>query len=522
MARSSIGVKYVPELLLLLIIIIGAILRFYNYSAFSLSNDELSALSRLRFPSFSSLIAGGIMIDGHPAGVQVFLYYWVKLFGNSAASVRLPFVLCGILSIPAMYYLAGSWFNKSTAILSAAAIAVLQFPILYSQIARPYSFGLLFSLLFLIMWTKVTFVRDEGVSYRSWIYKYAGMVITASLCMYTHYFAFLLAVVVLGTGIFFISKHLLFRYLIAFLTTLILYLPHLEIFLSHISIGGVGGTGGWLGVPDRDSFEDLIEFIFNGSDLIYYTFWGICIGFFVYYRKKISLSRYHLLAILFFVVPFSIAYCYSHLVNPVLQEPVFLFYTPFLLMFVFAFVPNWTNRYIQFATLTLVIGVGLYSTIWENQFYKKAHFTEFRGLADGIAGFIDEMGDENIAKTININHPYYIQYYFDKMEREVEFDMYQINDPALLSEFADKVNSSDKPYHVHAFSNVYNPPEVEQIIMVNYPYILDKDTFLNSGVAYYSQLPKGQKLLEPSYEMKHGFETMKFDGDLYLNSDELA
>ena len=44
------------KLLLVLIIIIGTALRFYNYGEIPFTHDEFSALSRLNFNSFSDLI----------------------------------------------------------------------------------------------------------------------------------------------------------------------------------------------------------------------------------------------------------------------------------------------------------------------------------------------------------------------------------------------------------------------------------------------------------------------------------
>ncbi|MBI9039541.1 MAG: hypothetical protein JEY97_15540 [Bacteroidales bacterium] len=70
--------------MLAVIIINATILRFYKYSSFSLSNDELSALHRLQFDSFGEMIEKGVKLnDVHPAGVQTFLFFRTKLFGFS-------------------------------------------------------------------------------------------------------------------------------------------------------------------------------------------------------------------------------------------------------------------------------------------------------------------------------------------------------------------------------------------------------------------------------------------------------
>ena len=81
----------------MLIVIVGSVLRFYNFSELPYSFDEFSALFRTRFDNFRDLIYFGVKTtDTHPAGVQVFMYYWVKIFGESEMIVKFPFILFGI------------------------------------------------------------------------------------------------------------------------------------------------------------------------------------------------------------------------------------------------------------------------------------------------------------------------------------------------------------------------------------------------------------------------------------------
>ena len=80
------------------IILVSAILRLINLGSMSLSNDELSSLVRVRYDSFSEMISKGVYIDFHPAGLQSFLFYWVKLVGEETFMVRFPFVVFSLIS----------------------------------------------------------------------------------------------------------------------------------------------------------------------------------------------------------------------------------------------------------------------------------------------------------------------------------------------------------------------------------------------------------------------------------------
>src|SRR5436190_5899530 len=184
--------KYPEETVLVFILFIGAILRFHHLGFTSLSNDELSAIMRAHQNSFSELIQNGVMTDFHPAGVEIFQFYWIKLFGDGVFIVRFPFVIAGILSILLLYLLAVRWFNKTSALFAASALCFLQFPLLYSQLARPYAFGLLFALASAYFWTLILFPEpNETIDRKKNLLLHIGFIFSMSACMHTHYFAFM-------------------------------------------------------------------------------------------------------------------------------------------------------------------------------------------------------------------------------------------------------------------------------------------------------------------------------------------
>jgi hypothetical protein len=154
--------KQIHLWLIIAIMAAAAILRFINFAGFSLSNDELSALVRVQFNTFRELVDNGFFVDGHPGGIQVFLFYWVKLFGESEASLRFPFVIMGVAAVWFSWLTAKLWFGKTSALFVAACMALLQFPILYSQIARPYGSGLFFAMLTAYFWTRLIFYFDTN------------------------------------------------------------------------------------------------------------------------------------------------------------------------------------------------------------------------------------------------------------------------------------------------------------------------------------------------------------------------
>ncbi|MGI8892357.1 MAG: glycosyltransferase family 39 protein, partial [Bacteroidia bacterium] len=212
---------------LFIIIFIATVMRLWQFDFFSYSNDELSAIIRLEYDNLGDLIEHGVKKnDFHPAGVQVFLYYWTKIFGTSEFAVRLPFVIAGILAVLFSYLVAKKWFGKNTALFTAAAVAALSYPILYSQIARPYSPGLFFCMAGVYFWSRLIF-ENQWKEYKN----LSGYILFSTLAAYTHHFSFLFMIIVGATGLFLIKRRYLKTYLLAALVVFILYLPHLPVFL---------------------------------------------------------------------------------------------------------------------------------------------------------------------------------------------------------------------------------------------------------------------------------------------------
>jgi len=467
------------NILLLLILVVAAFLRFYHYGAWSLSNDELSALSRLQFSSFDELINQGVKYtDFHPAGVQVFLWYWIKIFGNGVWMVRLPFVIFGILSVYLVFLIGKRWFNETVGLLAAATFTVLQYPILYSQLARPYSPGLFFSLATVWFWTKIVFDQRKRVT------DYAGFSVFASLAAYTHHYSFLFVLMVGLSGLFFLRGKNLWKYLAAGVAVAILYLPHLPVFMYQFGIGGVGGEEGWLGRPGRYWILDYLKYAFNDSWITFLTVLGLgLIGFFINPIKR--LTRFQWLAISWFAASFLIGYLYSILRNPILQFSILLFAFPFLILGIFSAFTDKASKVVRVLVPAIML-FGTQQIIQINKFYQQQHFGEFKDVAQKIANWNAQFGNENVTNTVVANNPFYIHYYLDRMEPGIDFAQYDNRGGQDFYELKRIVDGSSTPYFTHAWTKPC-PKEIEDIILHKYPCKLQHYNYSGlSAVTLYS------------------------------------
>lgn len=462
--------KHKEAVLIGLILLLAAILRFYHYHLWSLSNDELSALNRLQFDNLKDLVKNGVMLnDMHPAGVQVFLFYWTKLFGISEASVRFPFIVAGLLSIVFIYLIAARWFSRATGLFAAAAFAVIEYTILYSQLARPYSPGLLFSLSAVYFWTRVLFDKEKK------IVDYIALTLSYVFAAYTHNFAFLFIIIVGLTGLLFLKKDYWKAYIASALLAAILYLPHIKIFFHQF---GIGGVGGWLSKPDNTWLPDYLYYVSNYSLLL------LCIVGIIFFfsvgvsLRTIKITKFHFISFLWFFGMFYVAYFYSIFRNPILQKSILLFTFPFLVIFIFSFVDSIKRPLKIILILCLCVG-GSYSTVKERLYYKAEHFGDFKGLAKSTIAWNKKFGYDNITRTINVVDPYYIKYYINKFNVVCDYSMYSNNGSSDLLKLKILLNKSETPYFIYGWEG-NNPPTVEDIIMEKYPFMIK---FIDFGFA---------------------------------------
>jgi hypothetical protein len=346
-------------IILLLIIGLGIFLRLFGIWNFSFMHDELSVIGRLNFDTFSDLIEKGVKDDGHPAGIQVFLWLWTKFFGVSEISLRVPFVIMGIFCIPLIYILTKKWFNATAGLFTSGIVAVCQYTIFYSLIARPYIAGLFFTLLLLIVWTRMVIEKD---------YRRINIILFgffAAACAYIHQFSMLNAFLISITGLFFVKRKTYFKYLSACLIAIILYAPHIPIVLYQINLGPVA-----LDSPTPVFILFYIKYLFHFS---WITALGTVIGLLI--SSNISKKLWNMnkvkigIAFALFIAPIIIGYFYSIIVTPMLQYSALFFSFPFLLILAASFIDSKLN-FRKLLSLVLILVLFTYSLAISRKHYK--------------------------------------------------------------------------------------------------------------------------------------------------------
>jgi len=478
--------KLTNNKILILILIISSVLRLYHYVEIPYTHDEFSALFRTHFNSFSELIEKGVKVDGHPAGIQVFLYYWTAIFGYSEWIVKLPFICFGILSVLMIYLIAKEWYNETVALISASFLASIQFTIMYSQIARPYISGLFFSLLMVYFWTKIIRNPHKRLYLNSLFF-----IVSATLCAYNHYFSLLFAVIVGVSGIFFIQKQFLLKYMASGFIIALLYIPHLQIFIYQLKVGGVGG---WLGKPNNDFILNYLGYIFDFSTVTYLLI-ALLIIFGLFNSGKIQQNFKHFTLFLsWFILPFLIGFFYSKYVNSVLQYSVLIFSMPFLFFVLFGHyksMPIKANLILVFA----ILSVNTYAVVKERKHYELFYNSPYEQiLADQESA---KRTFNNIACIIHSNdeNKKISQYYIDKLNYKTDFVWYDSfgSEKDFIAYIQKQAQVSDYMYF-GCLSSI--DPNVVPLIQDYFPEIKIQKNYAGGTTFVFSKSNNSEKVID--------------------------
>ena len=489
--------------ILFLLIVISIILHFYNLKGLSLSNDELSAITRAKYDTFLEMIKMGVYIDYHPAGIQIFIFYWIKLFGDGDFLLRIPFVISGIAASWFLYEITKKWLDEFVALLAVTLFISSSLVLQYTQIARMYSTGMFFCLMLVYGWTNYIF-HDKNKEYQKfwWIW-----MIGTVLAIHNHYFSFAFAGVVGLSGILFVQKSDRVKYVAGGIIALITFIPEWSIFMEQMKTGDIGG---WLGPPEKTFLWDFFKVVFNDSNyflgvIVLWLIFGL-----IFPARFEHVTRWRILSIVWFMFIFLLAYIYSVMGHPVIQYSTLLFGLPFLLIFIVSFTPAFLYNYKR-TSLALLLLLGL-TTLVSSGFYTQNHFGVFKEIAQDVNEF-----PANTPCVVNVINPNYFDYYFKKFNSNDKTIIYKMEGPgdyARLIQIVDTIHSENFGY---TWSNSIHPYEVIEIIKEKFPILIEKKIYFNATTYLFSKngndVTKDSILLEYQNNFDSNFVTTSSDSN---------
>lgn len=383
----------------IILLFIGFALRFFNFTEIPFTNDELSALNRLNYPDFSTMLSKAVWTDGHPAGVQTFLWFYIKLFGTKQWVIKFPFVLMGSLSLLFYFLAAKKLSNTQTALFTLAFLASLQYPIIYSQTIRPYSSGQFIASVCLYLWACILSNKSKNRVYQILL----GVAIFLSLS--NHYFNFLFIALLFPTGIILNKQNRSFNYILPFIIGILLYIPQIPIFTHQISVG----SPGWLTTPSLNTILKHIAYCFQFSQ-IYFILFAILIGYKVIKRFNFIPSPKTWIWLALYLFPILLSFFYSIYRAPIFQDSIFVF--GFVFLFLFLGDVLLSSNY-NFKTMSMILAIITCTNVGILTF-KRNHYQEYyhQGYSQLVSDTYRFQNKQNSIPTLVFGfEPYFFNYY---------------------------------------------------------------------------------------------------------------
>lgn len=499
-------------ILLGIILVVAAVLRLWKLGQVPFMHDEFSALFRLRFDNFHDLIQYGVSEnDSHPAGVQVFLYYWTKVVGWNEFWVKLPFALMGIGSVYLIFLIGRQWFNNKVGLLAAAFFAVSQLTVFYSQLARPYSPGLFFVLLMVYFWNKILFdIKPPSIGVC------VGYALSAWLAALAHNFSTAQAGLVFLAGLFFLTKDRRKAYWLSSLGAILLYSPHFPVFYQQTFVNG--GIGGWLGRPDAAFLTDFLQYTMNYAPLFMFAVGILIIIPFLLGRYQRRRYPIRWVPLAWFAIIFAMAFIYSFLREPIIQFSTLIFSYPFLVMVGFSWHKKDTMTMTQNTIAVLaILFIGVSTLVNNRQHYDLMYHQGYDQIASRMQQDNDSLQDIRFATfTESAKVPEFYQGKTNVANRII-FD-YNNN----IADFNQWLNRGKTQYLGFGWTD-YADPIWETQAVAYYPWLLKDDTWFTSRYLTLSNTPvKGAKpLLHPLQEQPEYLMGKEYGNSLYIYGDSI-
>lgn len=460
------------RMLLMGLLFLAAVLRFWNLPHIPYTHDEISALLRV-FPSVGETVRQGVFAtDTHPPGVQVFEWAWTRLFGMDEAVVKLPFILMSLSALFLLYRFAFAWCGGTVALAVTALLATLQYTVMYGQIARPYAAGFFTTALLADQ-----LARYLGAGSRRVL---VGIVLGAVLSAYVHHFALLLAGLMCTTGLFLVAAANRRTYLIACAVALLAYLPNVPIFMHQL---GQKGLEGWLAPPTAQWVPDYLWWLAHCS-VPFAAVWALLLlaSAALRIRHHETIGPVWAITLAWGLLPLAIGYAYSLWRAPVLQYSVVLFSFPYLLLGLLAGLRHLHTTWAM--PVALAIGaVSTFSLVVTRAHFQVFYRSPYEAAMQGILAAADHPGRLVLVDAPPEKVAFYLRHWNVDSTR-VRFRNVR---NTHLPEVADLLQENG-PTSVFLGLTAGATPELAALVQASFPFLEERhdmeegQTFLFSGM----------------------------------------
>ncbi|MBN1552653.1 glycosyltransferase family 39 protein [bacterium] len=353
--------------LLLLIIILATVIRFYNIDKNSIWGDEacMIYLCRDSIPEIIEALQSPDRpdVDVAPPVYFILLHFWIRIWGDSVFVLRSLSAIFGVLTVFVSAMLGKELFGNTTGLITAFIVTINPFQVWYSQEIRMYTLACLMAVL--VMWSFFKICSEKRIF---WIVFW----ISSISLMYTQYYGFLLLA---ALGVFtlcnakavFLSRWKM--WMLTFVLLAISFLPWLPTLVTDYRHAGASG-----GFPNLFNPIKTPVFLFTKMTLFgnetyiydHFLFYLLAIAVFAFLLCWSTIKFWRLLAVKYLIFiagfPFLTVYLASLAGLRIYKShPFILFQIPILILIGFGIVRSiGKSSASKQLVLLMVTGMNIY------------------------------------------------------------------------------------------------------------------------------------------------------------------
>ena len=456
--------------ILMILIFIGTILRFYKIDFQSPWIDEIFTLANTgKEKSFKEIYFFLKENDPHPP-----LYYYIihivnLFFDNTSLVARAVSAVFGVAGLFAIYYLAQELFNKKVGIIAVALLSINYFHIYYSQEARMYSMLFLtttLSFYFLIKLIKKPTIKSVILH-----------AIFALLMIYSHFFAlftlfsqYIILLLFIVKPFNIERKKMLIYSIMSGIITGILYIPSFNIFLENTK-----RTSTWIPLPTVDVYTQIFKEFFGQSEVV--VFFVLII--FMYYlfilfnkNSKINLEINpneekqifsFLVLFIWIIITLILPLISSFVKLPMLISRYFINILPAIILLIAIGLYYIKNNIVKLSILSIFLVFSLTDIIIVKSYYSNVGKAQFREATNFIIK--NNKNKEKVVTSLGL----YMSYFLNNGNNN-----YDVIDKSLdiyISEIQQDTIHLKPFWYIDGFGSDYKPNDVSMNFINKYYYI---------------------------------------------------
>ncbi|HEX3008464.1 MAG TPA: glycosyltransferase family 39 protein, partial [Bacteroidales bacterium] len=287
-----------------LLVLLNLVVKILFISSNSLGGDEPFSVYHAQMDLAS--IVHQLSTGNNPPLYEILLHFWIKIFGISEFSVRLPSVLFSAFAVVYIFKIGKDFFSFQVGLVAALLFSFSNFNLLLAHEARVYAMLTFFTSL--SMYYFLLLLRNPAtIRYR------VTILVANTILIYSHYFGFfIIAIQALSVFFFQNCRRTISRnYLVVLSGVLVLYIPNIPIVVTRYLDSAAHGT--WVAAPDgMDSIYNMLRTFSNQPLTTVVCCVLLVLSVFGLVVNTGSRQTEKKIIVLWFLFPFSFMFAFSY------------------------------------------------------------------------------------------------------------------------------------------------------------------------------------------------------------------